>query len=122
MCETAGATQHQLEVTSRELQPKLQAAMQQAYQTLVSGVSRIQEVCENPRLHALQQSIMSAPSELSPGTFIIKLVEQTLSMSNCERCGCLSLHVCISTQVPWLLLHIWPQISALPIAALYAFC
>ncbi|KAL0049587.1 hypothetical protein WJX82_005469 [Trebouxia sp. C0006] len=68
MCETAGATQHQLEVTSRELQPKLQAAMQQAYQTLVSGVSRIQEVCENPRLHALQQSIMSAPSELSPGT------------------------------------------------------
>jgi len=38
----------------------------------VSGVSRIQEVCETPRLHALQQSIMSAPAELSPGTFIIK--------------------------------------------------
>ena len=72
MCETAGATQHQLEVTSRELQPKLQAAMQQAYQTIVSGVSRIQEVCETPRLYALQQSIMSTPAELSPGTFIIK--------------------------------------------------
>ncbi len=70
--ETAGATQHQLEVISRELQPKLQVAMQQAYQTVVSGVSRMQEVCETPHLHALQQSIMSTPAELSPGTFMIK--------------------------------------------------
>ncbi|KAL0018050.1 hypothetical protein WJX77_001234 [Trebouxia sp. C0004] len=68
MCETAGATQHQLEATSRELQPKLQAAMQQAYQTVVSGVGRMQEVCETPRLHALQQSIMSTTTQLSPGT------------------------------------------------------
>ncbi|KAL0042697.1 hypothetical protein WJX79_008101 [Trebouxia sp. C0005] len=68
MCETAGATQHQLEVTSRELQPKLQATMQQTQKTILSGVSSMQEVRETPRLHALQQSIMSTPTQLSPGT------------------------------------------------------
>lgn len=72
MCETAGATQHQLEVTSRELQPKLQATMQQTQKTILSGVSSMQEVRETPRLHALQQSIMSTPTQLSPGNTVMK--------------------------------------------------